>query len=82
MEVLVVVISTQVEVLEELVTPKPIPLVILEIGVGAKVTLIDNITHAFEVFKILDMILKDTLVAKGQGSQPVPLVELVDTTCE
>ncbi len=68
--------------MEELVTPKPIPLVILEIRVGAKVTLIDNITHAFEVLKILDMILKDTPVAKGQGSQLVPLVEPVDTTCE
>jgi len=71
-----------VEVLEELVTPKPIPLVILDIGVGVKVTLIDNITNAFEVFKILDMILKDTHVAKGQGPQPVPLVEPIDTTCE
>jgi hypothetical protein len=48
--------------LEKHVIPKPIPLVLLNIGVGAKVTLIDSVTHAFEVLKTLDTILKDTLV--------------------
>jgi hypothetical protein len=50
--------------LEELVTLKPIPLVTLEIGVGANVILINNITHDFEVFRILDIILNDTLVTE------------------
>jgi hypothetical protein len=60
-EVHVVVVSTHVEALEEPIIPKPIPLIILEIRVSAKVTLIDNITHAFEVFKTLNphMFLKD-----------------------
>lgn len=50
-ETLVVVVSTQVRELEELVFPKPIPLVILEVGVGAEVTLIGIVTHAYEVFR-------------------------------
>jgi hypothetical protein len=44
---------------------KTIPLVILEIGVGIKVTLINNITHASRVFKTPNTILKDTPTAKG-----------------
>jgi hypothetical protein len=64
-EVFVVVVSTQVEALEEIVIPKPIPLVILDIGVGAKVTLIDNVTHAFEGFKTPNIVLKDTPIVKG-----------------
>jgi len=50
-ETLVVVVSTQVKELEELVFPKPIPLVIPEVGVGAEVTLIGIVTHVFEVFR-------------------------------
>jgi hypothetical protein len=46
--------------LEELVTPKPIPLVIPETRVGTWVTLINNVTHGSEVLKILDITLKDT----------------------
>jgi hypothetical protein len=46
--------------LEEPVIPKTIPLIIIEIGVGVGVTLIDNVTHAFEIFKTLDIIIKDT----------------------
>ncbi len=42
-EVPIVTISTQVEGLEKPIIPKPIPLMILEIGVGAEVTLIDTI---------------------------------------
>jgi hypothetical protein len=68
--------------LEKLVTPKPIPLLIPEIGVGAKVTLIDIVTHAYEVFKTLDMVLKDTPIAKNLRSVLLPLVELVDTIGE
>jgi hypothetical protein len=50
-KVFVLVVNTQVEGLEEHVTFKPLPLIIPEIGVGVKVTLIDIITHAFKVFR-------------------------------
>jgi len=63
--------------LEKLVTPKPIPLVILEIGVGIDITLIDNITHASEVFKTLDTVLKDTPIIEGLGLQSVPWLNLL-----
>jgi hypothetical protein len=53
--------------LEELVTPKPIPLVIPNIGVGAKVTLIDTIIHASEVLKTPNIVLKDTFVLERPG---------------
>jgi hypothetical protein len=59
-EVPIVVFSIHVKVLGELVTPKPIPLILPKIKVGVEVTLIDNVTHAFEVLKTLDTILKDT----------------------
>jgi hypothetical protein len=82
-EIFVVIVSIQVEELEKLITPKLIPLVILEIGVGAKVTLINIITHAFKVFKTLEYtVLKDTCVIERLGSKLVPLVEHVDTTSE
>jgi hypothetical protein len=64
MEVHVVVINTQVKKLEEHVTPKPIPLDIPKIGVGVGVTFIDTITHAFEVFRTPNTILKDTLITE------------------
>jgi len=58
--------------LEELVTPKPIPLVISEIGVSIWVSLIDNVTHASEVFKIPNTTLKDTpIIVKPIGEQYV-----------
>jgi hypothetical protein len=60
MEILVVVINIQ----EELITPKPIPLVLLEIGIGANVILITSISHASKVFRTPNIILKDTLVTK------------------
>jgi hypothetical protein len=66
MEVCFVAINTHVEALEEPIIPKPIPLVIPNIGVGTKVTLINTITHASEVLKIQDIILKDTPIAKNQ----------------
>jgi len=63
--------------LEKLVTPKPIPLVILKIGVGIDITLINNITHAYEVFKTLDTVLKDTPIIEGLGLQSVPWLNLL-----
>jgi hypothetical protein len=78
MEVLVVS-STQVEVLEEPVILKLVPLNLPEIRVGAKVTLIDNVTHVFKVFKIPDIILNNTLVMERPDPQLIHLVELVDT---
>jgi hypothetical protein len=63
MEVLVVVVNILVETLEEFIVPKPIPLIIPEIGIGKEVTLIDTIAHAFEVFKTPNIILKDMFVA-------------------
>jgi hypothetical protein len=50
-EISIIVVSTRVEVLEEPIIPKFIPLIILETRVGTEVTLIDNITHAFNVLK-------------------------------
>ncbi len=41
MEIPIITMSTQVKGLEKPITPKPIPLMILEIGVGAEVILID-----------------------------------------
>jgi hypothetical protein len=49
MEIPIVIVSTQVKELEELVTPKPIPLVIPHVGVGVEVILIGIITHASKV---------------------------------
>jgi hypothetical protein len=68
--------------LEEPIIPKPIPLSILEIVIRVKVILIDTITHAFEVFRTLDIVLKDTLVVERPRSKPIPLVELVNTIGE
>jgi hypothetical protein len=64
MEILVVVINIQ----EEHVTPKPIPLVLLEIGIGANVILITSNSHAFEVFRTPNIILKDTPMTKRPKS--------------
>ncbi len=44
--------------------------------------MIDNITHASEVFNTLNILLDDTLITKGPRPQPIPLAKLVDTTCE
>ncbi len=82
MEVPIEVVSIHVKGSEEPITPKPISLVIPKIGVGVKVTLIDIVTHAFEVFMTPNTILKDTFVTKKLGSEPIPLVEPVDTTSE
>ncbi len=82
MKVPIVVFSIKVEVLEEFVTPKHVPLVLLEIGIGIVVTLIDNVTHASEIFKILNTILEDTHVMDRLDPQLIHLLEPVDTTCE
>jgi len=81
-EVFVVVISAHVEELEEHVTPKLVPLAIPQIGVGVKITLINTITHASKIFKILDTMLKDTCVGEKFEHELVLLVELIDTTCD
>jgi hypothetical protein len=73
------VFCTQVEVLGELVTLKPIPLVLPEIGTGVKVTLIDNVTHAYEVLRTLDIVLKDTHVMERPYFQPIHLVKPINT---
>jgi hypothetical protein len=44
--------------------------------------MIDPITHAFENFQIVDIVLKDTPIAERPRPQPILLVEFVDTTCE
>ncbi len=56
--------------MEKPVIPKPISLILLEIGVGVEVTLIDIVTHAYEVLKTPN-ILQDTPVPKRPRSQPV-----------
>jgi hypothetical protein len=81
-EVFVVVVSIQVEELEEHISPKLVPLSIPQIGVGIKITLINIIMHASKVFKILDTMLKDTSINEKLELELVPLVELVDTTCD
>jgi hypothetical protein len=68
--------------LEKIVIPKSIPLAIPKIGVGVEVILINIVTHAFKVFRTLDIVLKDTCVIERPRSKLVPLVEPVDTTCE
>ncbi len=64
--------------MEKLVIPKPMPLVIWEIGVGVEVTLIDIVTHTSKVFKTPDIILKNKHVVEKLKSQPINLVKLVD----
>jgi hypothetical protein len=68
--------------LEKPITPKPIPLTILEIRVGREVTLINTITHAFNIFRTLNIVLKDTLVDERPKLKLVPLAEFADITCE
>jgi len=50
--------------LEDSIIPKPIPLIIPKIVIRVKVIFIDTVTHAFEVFRTLDIVLKDTLVVE------------------
>ncbi len=59
-EIPLVVVTISVKALEKPIILKPIPLVIPKIRVGAKVILIDNITHAFKVFRIFDIVINDT----------------------
>jgi hypothetical protein len=79
---LVVVVRTRVKGLEEYVTSKHVPEIIPEIGVGAKVILIDIVTHAFEVFRTPYIILKDKHVAEILGFKHVILAQYVNTTSE
>jgi hypothetical protein len=77
--VLVIIISTSVEELEEPITPKLVPLIIPNIGLGVKITLIDIITHAFKFFRTLNIVLKDTHVVESLWFESIPLVKHVDT---
>jgi len=81
-EVPIVVSNIHVEVLEEPIIPKPIPLTLPENGVGAEVTLIDSVTHAFEVLKTLDIVLKDAHIMERLDLQPIALCEPMDTMGE
>ncbi len=81
-EVLVVVVSIQVEELEKPITPKLVPLAIPKIGVGAQVTLINIVTHASEVFKTPNIILKNTPIVERLGFESIPLAEPIDTIGE
>ncbi len=82
MEVLVVVVSIQLEELEKLVFPKLVPLAIPKIGVGAHVNLINVVMHASEVFKTPNIILKDTPIVERLGFESIPLAEPIDTIGE
>ncbi len=62
--VVVVIVNTYVKGLKEHAIPEPIPLVILEIGVGVKVTLINTITHVSKVFKTLNIVLNNAHVVE------------------
>ncbi len=64
--------------MEEPISPKLVPLILLENGVGVEVTLIDSVIHAFEIFRTPNTILKDTHVMERPYPQLIPLCELVD----
>ncbi len=74
----IVTVNTHGEGLEEPIIPKLVPLVIPKIGVGVEVTLIDIVTHAYEVFKTLDIVLKDTPIVKRPRLELVPLAKPID----
>ncbi len=80
--VVVVIVNTYVKGLKEHAIPEPIPLVILEIGVGVKVTLINTITHVSKVFKTLNIVLNNAHVVERPWFQLVPLTKPIDTTNE
>jgi hypothetical protein len=65
-EILVMVVSIQVKALEDPIIPKPMPLV----------------THASEVFKTPDIVLKDTPITKRVEFQLFPLGESINTIGE
>jgi hypothetical protein len=79
MEIHVVDVNIQVEESKGRVTFKLIPLAIPQIKIGVQVTLIDIITHAYEVFKTPYTILKDTLVTKRPRLDFVSLVKPAKT---
>ncbi len=82
MEVLVVVVSIQVEELEEPVIPKLVPLGIPKIRVGVEVTLINIVTHASKVFKTPNIVLKDTPIVDKPRFESIPLSKPIDTIGE
>jgi hypothetical protein len=50
--------------------PKTIPLVICQIGIGARITMIKNALHASEAFTTLVGILVDTLAIEKSKPEP------------
>jgi hypothetical protein len=58
-----VVVCNEVVDLQILVAPKLVPLTIPQIGI-VEVTMIDIALHAFEVFRTLKVVLRDTHVIK------------------
>jgi hypothetical protein len=50
--------------------------------VGAEVTLMNTVTHVFEVFRTPNIVLKDTPIVEKLGLKLVPLVEPIDTIGE
>ncbi len=72
-----IVVNVEVVDLQIHVTPKSIPLTILQIGVGVKVIMIDIGLHACEIFRTLEVMLKDTLIIEKPKLEPSTLVEFV-----
>ncbi len=54
--------------MEEPVTPKLIPLIILDIGLNTRVTLINNVTHASKVCKTVNTTPTDTPIIEKPKS--------------
>lgn len=75
-----VVFNIHVEVLEEPITPKLVLIVLPKIGIGVKVTLIDSVTHAFEVFSFGYNTKIYTYY--GETISSYHLVAPTDNTCE
>lgn len=73
----VIIASTQVKDLEIHVTLKAIPLVLFQIRVGAKVTMINIALHALKVFITPITILKDTHVVGKPKQEPSTLMNLL-----
>lgn len=54
----------------------------IDIGIGAEVILIDNITLAFEGFKTPNIVLKDTPIVDKPRFESIPLTKPIDTIGE
>jgi len=81
MGIFIVVVNPQAEESKECVTHKLLALAIPQIGVGIEVILINIVIHAYEIFKIPNIILKDAHVTHRLGLNSISLVEPTETTC-